>query len=223
MHRLLLSCVLWLALSGGHGGLAQDAPDLIVTLHTIDGAPLSGATVIVRDAGGVQELARATTDAQGQATVQILPVTDIRVVVQGQLPGGARFFQPGNDAKGIALFLQHGTTHLNLLADVDGMIAPDPRTMAALEPGIPVATAEAVAFPTAPLSPRPTVTAIAAVTLPTLQVRSGATLPAGVAAAPPTAEQAPANTRILTWLGVGMLVCLIGVGIGLVALMRRWR
>jgi hypothetical protein len=216
MHRSVISLIVWLAFSS-IPAFAQDVPDLIVTLHAIDGAPLAGATVIVRDAGGDQNLARSTTDTQGQATFPRISATDIRVAIQGQLPNGTRYFQPGNDATGIALFLQQGTTRLNLLADVDGMIAPDPLTMAALEPGIPVTTAQAVVFPTAPLPPRPTVTAIAAVT------RVAAARPGAAGGAAPTAAPVLGPGPIVIWLGAGLLVVLFGVGIGLIALMRRWR
>lgn len=211
MHCFMLSLVVWLSL------LRQDAPDLIVTLHSIDGAPLSGATVIVRDAHRDQNLARATTDAQGQATFPRISATDVRVAIQGQLSNGTRFFQPGNDARGIAMVLSVGTTRMNLLADVDGMIAPDPLTMAALEPGIPVTTAQAAVFPTAPLPPRPTVTAIAAVT------RVAAARPGAAGGVAPTAAPVLGPGPIVIWLGAGLLVLLFGVGIGLIALMRRWR
>src|SRR6266508_4334055 len=174
MHRLLvIGLIVWLMSSST--ALAQDAPELIVTLKDVNNAPLAGATVIIRDSSGSRDIARATTDAQGVATFSALMESDIRVVIQGRLPNGATYFQPGNDAKGIAMFLSAGTNRMNLLADADGMIAPDPLTMSALEPGIPVATETGATFPTAPVAqPRVAATAITAGTLPTVQVRSGA-------------------------------------------------
>lgn len=220
MFRLVIGLILWLSMSGG-SAFAQDSPDLTVTLKDITNAPLAGALVIIRDGSGSHDLARATTDAQGKAIFSGLMETDIRVVIQGQLPNGAKFFQPGNDAKGIAMFLSSGTNRMNLLADTDGMIAPDPLTMSALEPGIPVAPAAETIFPTAPLAQSsPTVTAIAAVPWSTLQPRLGA---AGVAAAPAAEENAPAPNLISIWLGLALLALLICAGIGIIALQRRWR
>lgn len=215
MLRLVIGLMVWLAI------VAQNTPDLTVTLKDINNAPLVGARVIIRDGSGSHDLARTTTDAQGVATFSGLMETDIRIAVTGQLPNGAKFFQPGNDAKGIAMFLSSGTNRMNLLADTDGMIAPDPLTMSALEPGIPVATTEATVFPTAPLAqPSPTVTAIPAATWPTLRPQLGA---ADVAAAPVAEESAPATNSISIWLGLALLVVLICAGIGVIALQRRWR
>jgi hypothetical protein len=220
MHRLLvIGLVVWLMSSST--ALAQDAPELIVTLKDINNVPLVGATVIIRDSSGGRDIARATTDAQGVAIFSTLMESDIRVVIQGQLPNEATYFQPGNDAKGIAMLLSAGTNRMNLLADTDGMIAPDPLTMSALEPGIPIATEGGAIFPTAPVAqPRPTVTAIPAVTLLTSQARPGL---ASAAAAPAADETAPATTPLMIWLGVALLVVLIGAGVGIIVLGRRWR
>src|SRR6266540_4622732 len=209
MHRFVIGLIVWLALSVG-SAFAQEAPDLIVTLKDINNSPLAGATVIIRDSSGSRDIARATSDAQGMATFSTLMESDIRIVIQGQLPNGAKYFQPGNDAKGIAMFLAAGTNRMNLLADTDGMIAPDPLTMSALEPGIPIATEGGAIFPTAPVAqPRPTVTAIPAVTLPTSQARPGL---ASAATAPAADETAPATIPLMIWLGVALLVVLIGAG-----------
>jgi len=220
MHRLLvIGLVVWLMSSST--ALAQDAPDLIVTLKDINNVPLASATVIIRDSSGSRDIARATTDAQGVATFSTLMETDIRVVIQGRLPNGATYFQPGNDAKGIAMGLSTGTNRMNLLADTDGMIAPDPLTMSALEPGIPIATEGGPIFPTAPVAqPRPTVTAIPAVTLPTSQARPGL---ASAATALAADETAPVTNPLMIWLGVALLVVLIGAGVGIIVLQRRWR
>src|SRR6266545_2107827 len=205
MHRLLvIGLVVWLMSSST--ALAQDAPELIVTLKDINNVPLAGATVIIRDSSGGRDIARATTDTQGVATFSGLMETDIRVAVQGQLPNGAKYFQPGNDARGIAMFLSAGTNRMNLLADTDGMIAPDPLTMSALESGIPLATETGATFPTAPVAqPHVTTTAIAA-GRPTVQARLGV---AGAAAAPATQEATPATNPIMIWLGVALLIVMI--------------
>ncbi len=219
MHRLLvIGLVVWLMSSST--ALAQDAPDLIVTLKDINNVPLASATVIIRDSSGSRDIARATTDAQGVATFSTLMETDIRVVIQGRLPNGATYFQPGNDSKGIAMLLSAGTNRMNLLADTDGMIAPDPLTMSALEPGIPVVTEGGATFPTAPVAqPRAAMTAIPAGT-PTVQARPGV---AGAAAAPATQEAAPVTIPLMIWLGVVLLIVMIGAGVGIIVLQRRWR
>jgi hypothetical protein len=220
MHRFVIGLIVWLALSASPA-FAQDAPDLIVTLKDINNAPLGGATVIIRDGSGSRDIARATTDAQGVASFSTLMETDIRVAVEGQLPNGAKYFQPGNDARGIAMGLSAGTNRMNLLADTDGMIAPDPLTMSALEPGIPLATETGATFPTAPVAqPRVTATARDAVTLPTSQARPGL---ASAATAPAAGAVSSATTPLMIWLGVALLVVLIGAGVGIIVLGRRWR
>jgi hypothetical protein len=220
MYRFVIGLIVWLALSASPA-FAQDAPNLIVTLKDINNAPLMGAAVIVRDSSGSRDIARATTDAQGVATFSTLMETDIRVAVEGQLPNGAKYFQPGNDARGIAMFLSAGTNRMNLLADTDGMIAPDPLTMSALESGIPIATETGATFPTAPVAqPRVTATARDAVTLPTVQARLNVV---GAAAAPAAGEIAPATSPIMIWLGVTLLILMIGAGVGIIVAHRRWR
>jgi hypothetical protein len=82
-----------------------------------------------------------------------------------------------------------------------------------------VATETGATFPTAPLAQAsPTVTARAAVTLPTVQARPNA---AGAAAA--AEETTPATNSIMIWLGVTLLVVLIGMSIGIIVFQRRWR
>lgn len=219
MYRFVIGLIVWLALSASPA-FAQDAPNLIVTLKDVNNAPLMGATVIVRDSSGGRDIARATTDAQGVATFSTLMETDIRVAVEGQLPNGAKYFQPGNDAEGIAMFLSAGTNRMNLLADTDGMIAPDPLTMSALESGIPIATETGATFPTAPVAqPHVATTAIPA-SRPAIQARLGV---AGAAVPPATQETVPATNPIIIWLGVALLIMMIGAGVGIIVLQRRWR
>jgi cell division protein YceG involved in septum cleavage len=224
MHRsLIVTLLLWLVVSAG-GALSQGAPALVVTLKDINERPVAGVRVVVRDSTGERDIARATTDTQGTTSFAMLNASDIRVAVEGQLKSGVKLFQPGNDARGMLVFLRSGTTHVDLLTDVDGLIAPDPRTMAALEPGIPVATAPTALLPTAPLAARPTATAIRAIPQPTfltLSDRTGGASLAGnaVDAQAPEAAVSPA----LIWLGLGLLALFIGCGIGILIVLRPWR
>ncbi len=76
-------------------------------------------------------------------------------------------------------------------------------------------------FPTAPVAqPRVAATAITAGTLPTSQARPGL---ASAATAPAADETAPVTTPLMIWLGVALLVVLIGAGVGIIVLQRRWR
>jgi hypothetical protein len=113
---------------------------------------------------------------------------------------------------------------MNLLADTDGMIAPDPLTMSALEPGGPVAAGAETVFPTAPVAVTPTVTAIQAIPQRTFQAVAapveGAGPPSGISVTEPSTT--PTNPTLI-WLGVALLVLLIGAGVGIVVLQRRWR
>ena len=116
--------------------------------------------------------------------------------------------------------LSAGTNRMNLLADTDGMIAPDPLSMSALESGIPIATETGATFPTAPVAqPRPATTAIAA-GRPIAQARLGV---AGATANVATQEATPATNPIIIWLGVTLLIVMIGAGVGIIVAHRRWR
>jgi hypothetical protein len=219
MHRsLIVTLLLWLVVSAG-GALSQGAPTLVVTLKDINERPVAGVRVVVRHSTGERDIARATTDAQGTASFATLNASDIRVAVEGQLKSGAKLFQPGNDARGMLVFLRSGTTRVNLLADVDGLIAPDPRTMAALEPGIPVATALPAVFPTALIAPRPTATAIPAVLQPTFLALRGGVADAGTVGEAPTEAPPAPTTPLFAWLGITLL---FGCGLGILMLLRPW-
>src|SRR5262245_24403454 len=154
MKRLLFALTyiaLWLA-SGAGAALAEgQPPELAVTLRDVQGAPLVGVTVIVRDGSGAHELSRATTDARGVAGFNHLRESHVRIAVVGALLNGTKLYQPGDDAQGVALLLDPSPSALDLRSETDGMVVPDPATMAALELGVEVATAAAGA-PTAPLA-----------------------------------------------------------------------
>ena len=214
MKRLLFISlvVIWLAL-GGALARAQEQPDLTVTLHDVANTPLIGVNVIVRDTSGTRDLARAATDAQGAASFANLAERAVRVAVAGALPGGARLYQPGNDAMGVSVWLDGGPTRIDLRSTADGLVAPDPATMAALEPGVPVATA-AVAFPTAPIaSPLPA--AQATVSLP---VAAPVEVAPVVATSP---QEPPTSVSPSIWLGITALIMLLVAGFGIVLVQRR--
>jgi hypothetical protein len=201
--------------------LAQErTPDLTVTLHDVAGAPIGGVTVVVRDESGTRDVARATTDAAGIATFSGLTEGQVRIATIGVLPDGTRLYQPGNDAQGIFLLVDPGPTTLELRSEIDGMIVPDPASMAAREPGVPIATA-AVVIPTAPIATRSSIVQDAVSHLqapgqadtvaPAFALDSDATMNGRNPQSPPL------------WLGVLLLLLIIGVGIVIVILQRRWR
>lgn len=210
MYRLtLLSLIgVWLALHGGVARAQTQPPDLIVTLHDVNHAPLAGVTVIIRDAGASQTLAQAATDANGVATFANLMESQVRVAVVGMLPNGTKLYQPGNDAAGIRLMLDPLPATLDLRSAADGMIVPDPAAMAG-EIGVPVATSVA-AIPTARVaSPGP-------------PEQASAALPTAVdSLAVPTATEGAGLASGPIWFGVVALILLIGAGIGIVAVQRR--
>lgn len=208
MERLVHISMLmvWLAVSGGTIFAQPQAPDLMVTLRDVAGAPVAGVTVIVRDTGA-QELARASTDTQGTTTFAGLAERQVRVALAGVLPNGIKLYQPGDDAVGIRLLLDPAPAALDLRCAADGMVVPDPAAMAR-EPGIPIATA-AAALPTAPIASP--VAGEAAAPPPAV------TQPLAAATAPDTA--APGSGSI--WFGLVVLALLIGVGVGIVVIQRR--
>ena len=219
---LRLVCVslilVWLALSGGAAFAQGHTPDLTVTLHNIDNAPLAGVTVIVRDGSGTHDLAQAATDAQGVASFSGMTESQVRIAIVGALPNGTRLYQVGNDASGISLLLDPPPTRLDLRSESNGMVVPDPATMAALEPGVPVATSGAV-IPTAPIASRIPL----AQTAPPLSAPPPAAAPPATAVAPAALADAdaPESRSEQLWFGLLLLALLLGAGIGIVVVQRR--
>jgi len=206
--------LVWLAVSGGAALAQGQKPDLSVTLRDAVNAPLGGITVIVRDQTGTRDLAHAATDARGVATFSGLTESQVRVAIAGTLPNGTRFYHMGNDATGITLLLDPPPTILDLRSETDGKIVPDPATMAAREPGIPLATDVAV-VPTAPL----------ATPIPLVQASAPAPAAAPLAAAGERAVDtngsASEGGSWQIWFGVALLVLLIGGAIGIIVVQRR--
>lgn len=219
MERLTLLW-LWLVLS-----ISPDQTTtrtLTVTLHDLAGAPVVGITVLLRTAGGTEELARATTDATGTAAFAAVGATEVRIAFTGQAAGGTPLYQAGDDAQGMRMTLQDGPNRMAFVLDpADGMIAPDPLAVSALETGGPLVTAEAV-FPIAPVTTPasfPTVTpALAYRSEGSAAVSSDTDTAASDASPPPSSF----NSRIIG-LGIAVLVVLSVVTIGLVVVQRRWR
>ncbi len=210
MYRLLLISLLvvWLTVNDGVARAQTQLPDLMVTLHDVAGAPLVGATVIVRDASGSQTLAQVTTDANGAASFAHLMESQVRIAIVGTLPNGTKLYQPGNDATGISFLLNPLPATLALRSEADGMIVPDPAAMAR-EIGVPVATAGA-AIPTAPIAP------------PVSVAQAVAAPPAAAPAIVVSTATAPSSTgNQQIWLGVAALILLISAGIGILVVQRR--
>lgn len=134
---------------------AQPAPDLIVTLRDEQGQGVV-ANITVLAPAGTPVLARATTDAQGRAVIETLPISEVRVLVEGQLPNGVRLVQRGDDAKGIRLWLDAESTQLDLRVNPDGTIEPDPATMIEPEGSAIEPTSTPAAAPTVAAVPQPT-------------------------------------------------------------------
>ncbi|MFN8567035.1 MAG: hypothetical protein U0Z44_05815 [Kouleothrix sp.] len=134
---------------------AQPAPDLIVTLRDEQGQGVL-ANITVLAPAGTPVLARATTDAQGRAVIETLPISEVRVLVEGQLPNGVRLVQRGDDAKGIRLWLDAESTQLDLRVNPDGTIEPDPATMIEPEGSAIEPTSTPAAAPTVAAVPQPT-------------------------------------------------------------------
>lgn len=142
---LLATLLAWPAAS-----FAQESPDLVVSLRDAQGHALA-ASVTVRASAGGPVLARAATNAQGIAVIRSLAVSEVRVLIEGRLPGGLALRQLGDDAAGLHLWLQAGATRLDLRAEPDGVVLPDPATMVVPEGE----GAEPVALPSLPPSAPP--------------------------------------------------------------------
>lgn len=181
-------------------------PALIVTMRDVAGAPLPGVTVLVTDASGGTVLGRATTGVDGTAVFPSLPAQDARVTVVGLLPTGAPLTLVGKDARGIAIILGAPPARLDLRAEADGRVLPDPATMVSPDIGVPL-----TAIDEAPLAATPT--------------HTSALTPAAPAVATP-ASAAPSNDSpgaALTIISVTVAVILAGIAALLLALGLRWR
>jgi hypothetical protein len=178
-------------------------PDLIVRLRDSADAGISNISVIARDASG-HELVRASTDASGRATFARLPVSEVRVAVQGSLPNGKPLSLPGQDAPGIRLLLDSPPVQLDLRAEADGLVRPDPATMIAPEVGVPI---EIVlpAQTAGAATPRPTPSATS---LPSLNI---------------VASSEPGTSNSFSWPGLFLLIFLAGAATLVILLARRGR
>jgi hypothetical protein len=198
----------------------QSPPDLIVTLRDAQNQGVAGVTISVRDAADGQEIGRATTDTQGHAVFPVLPVGDIRVVVQGRLTNGSALYLPGLDAQGIRLTLGAPPTWLDLRSEPDGLIRPDPATMIVPERGAELAqTAGPIAadWPEAPIATPPLTT-----------VRLFPPVPASDAFGrlPTPVVSTASDTTVMppVWLSRLALALLLLSGVGLLWLVRKeWR
>jgi hypothetical protein len=130
----------------------ENPPALIVRLRDVAGDGVSGVEVIITDRSAATVLARATSDAEGRARFDPLPVADVLVVIQGHLSDGTPLVLPGADAQGIALILGAPPTTLELRSEADGTVLPDPEAELTLEPGIdaPLTTVDPAQVPPAP-------------------------------------------------------------------------
>lgn len=151
-YWLALLCALPLALLGPAASFAQQPAELVVSLRDARGHALA-ADISVRAPAGGPVLAHATTDASGVATLRGLPASEARVLVAGRMPDGTALRQPGDDAGGLRVWLAAGATRLDLRAEADGSVVPDPATMVvpeglAEQPGAAASTPAAAAAPT---------------------------------------------------------------------------
>jgi hypothetical protein len=116
------------------GLLGQPQPAMLtISLRDVDARGVVGATVLVRDVSGERELARAVTDADGQAAIAFVPLPEIRVAVEGSLADGTPLLLRGNNGLGIRYFLSSEQDTMQLRADIDGTVLPDPGAAIALE------------------------------------------------------------------------------------------
>lgn len=171
------------------GAPSATTPDRTLTLRLRDasGAGVPRIEVSVLTPEGTP-LTRATTDTNGTAAFPQLAPVRVRVQLRGALLDGRPIIQKGADAEGIALDLAL-IDHLELRAEPDGTILPDPATMLARESG-----------DTAPLS-------VLAVARPSA---------VAVLASATQADGDRPSPRGLSWQGIGLVVGLLA-GLALAA------
>ena len=157
----------WLTALGWLFGLATLLPVVVsaqthqlqVTLRDAGGVGIAGVSIIVRTEDG-QELAHKTTGVEGSASFDDLPAV-VLVAVEGQPRGGPHLYQLGADLQGVRVVLDTSDAPLtlDLRAERDGLVLPDPATMLTLEEGGPI-VGDVSPIPTAALAtPAPLPTA----------------------------------------------------------------
>jgi hypothetical protein len=124
-----LSTLGWLALVAAvllPALVSAQSHTLQVTLRDSSGAALVGVSLSVRTENG-EELARQISGSDGAAHFEGLSGV-VRVLVEGQPRGGPRLYQLGDDAQGMRLDLNQAALllTLNLRAEPDGLVLPDP-------------------------------------------------------------------------------------------------
>lgn len=124
---------------------------LRVTLRDSSGAAIVGVSLIVRAEGG-DELTRQVTDSDGSAYFGGFSGV-VRVLIDGQPRGGPRLYQLGDDARGVRVDLDQAALPLtlNLRAEPDGLVLPEPATMLSLEEDGPLVV-DASPIPTAAIA-----------------------------------------------------------------------
>ena len=152
LKPIALILALLVALPTAH---AQPNVALVVTVRDATGAGVANLVVDVRDAAEKTTIARVLTNTTGSAVFTTLPVSAVRVAVQGQLANGISLQQPGADAAGIAFYLGAASNRLDLRVEADGSVLPDPATMIAPDVGVPLGVvAETATAQAAPLATR---------------------------------------------------------------------
>lgn len=192
LSALLLCLIIWAR------PVTAQTHALRVTLRDTGGVGITGITVVVRAESG-EELARQTTDADGGVSFGELPGV-VRVLVEGQPRGGPRLYQLGADAQGVRVVLDASDTPLtlDLRAERDGLVLPDPTTMLTLEAGGPLVV-ETTPIPTAIIAtPAPLPTSPRTVSAP------GST--ATDDEAPPHAGWVPLVTVLIVAVAAGVMV-----------------
>jgi hypothetical protein len=186
-----LACVaVMLVLLALPGQVGAQAHSLHVTLRDVRGGALPGVVIIVRTEDG-QELTRQVTDSDGAASFDALSGV-VRVAIDGQPRGGPRLYQLGDDARGVRVDLDRAALPitLNLRAEIDGLVLPDPATMLSLEEGGPLV-----------IDTPPFLTAVIATPAPLPTARRTAITPdttgSPVGAAPPQADWVPPVTVLI--------------------------
>jgi len=202
----------WHALRNALGGLAALIAILLPTLVSAQAATLR---VTLRDSGGLaiigigisvhsedgQELVRGITDSVGETHFSDLPAV-VRVVVAGQPRGGPRLYQLGDDVEGVRIVLTPGTepTVLDLRAEREGLVLPDPATMITREEGGPLVV-DAPLLPTAAIAtPAPLPTA------PRVNAATTVMVGAVPAEAPRHAGWVPLATVLIIGVAAGVML-----------------
>ncbi|HEU5090719.1 MAG TPA: hypothetical protein VFT99_24865, partial [Roseiflexaceae bacterium] len=112
----------WLAPSAARAAGSQ----LVVTLRDVHDRGVAGIQVTLHIGHAAESTLQGISNGAGMVYFDTIGGQEVRVAVQGMLPGGTPVRQNGVDLDGVWLLLEPGNNRLDLRVEPGGLVIPDP-------------------------------------------------------------------------------------------------